>query len=304
MVRYIRHHQIDKSQWDACIDKSGNGIIYAYAWYLDKVCPGWDALVEDDYVSVMPVTRRKKYLMDYIYPPFFTQQLGVFSGQTLTKEKFESFIAAIPAVYRFIEMNLHISNYWTPDGYTRSSKMDLILDLSKGYDAVRKTYSENHLRNIKKAEKGSLTLFKQANVSDVITMFRENRGKFLPNLEAADYNTFKELTAEVQKRNSAKIWTVSDPNGIPCAGAVFFESHNTGIFIFSSTNKSGKEHAAMHMLIDQYIREACVTLKYLDFEGSNDPDLARFYRGFGATEYVYLQIKKNQLPPPWRWFKN
>lgn len=304
MIRYIRHHQIDKKLWDECIEHSPAGIIYAYSWYLDIICPGWDALVADDYSAVMPVTRGRKYLMDYIYPPFFAQQLGVFSSKTLFKEECEAFINAIPSAYRFIEMNLHISNRWIPEGFSQFPKTDLILDLSQGYNAIRKLYSENHIRNIKKAEKSGLNLFKQANVNDVISMFRSNKGRFLPNLQQSDYTVFKELTASVLNRNKGKIWTMSDPNGIPCAGAVFFESHQTGIFIFSSTNKTGKEYSAMHLLIDSYIRESCGKMKYLDFEGSNDPDLARFYRGFGATEYVYLQIKKNQLSPPWRWFKN
>jgi hypothetical protein len=62
------------------IARSFNGIVYAYSWYLDIVSPGWDALVKDDYKSVMPLTWRKKYGIKYLYQPFFTQQLGVFSS--------------------------------------------------------------------------------------------------------------------------------------------------------------------------------------------------------------------------------
>ena len=41
----------------------------------------WDALVEDDYVSVMPLPYRKKMGVTYIFPPTMTQQLGVFSHE-------------------------------------------------------------------------------------------------------------------------------------------------------------------------------------------------------------------------------
>jgi hypothetical protein len=42
---------------------------------------------------------------------------------------------------------------------------------------------------------------------------------------------------------------------------------------------------------------------HLSFEGAVNPSLARFYRGFGAREVVYLQIRKNRLPLLFRWLK-
>ena len=51
MIQYLLNHQIDKTKWDATIAECGN--IYAFSWYLDIVHPQWEALVEDDYQSVM-----------------------------------------------------------------------------------------------------------------------------------------------------------------------------------------------------------------------------------------------------------
>ena len=63
MIQYLIHNQINQTKWDATIAECGN--IYAYSWYLDIVHPGWDALVEDDYQSVMPLTGGKKFGVDY-----------------------------------------------------------------------------------------------------------------------------------------------------------------------------------------------------------------------------------------------
>lgn len=304
MIRYLQNQQIDKKLWDDCIKNSPGGIIYAYSWYLDTICEGWDALVEDDYVSVMPVTQGRKYLMDYIYPPFFAQQLGVFSKNIMDRNICESFLNAIPAAFRFIEMNLHISNKWAPDTFSKIPRKDLILDMGKAYELIKNNYHEGHIRNIKKAAKNNLTLFKTASVSEVISMFRKNRGRFVTNLQQSDYTILERLSAEAEERNMCRVWLVNDTNGLPCAGAMFFESHDTAIFVFSAVTSKGKELSAMHFLIDNYIIENCTRLHKLDFEGSNNADLARFYRGFGSTDYVYLQIKKNQLPLPWKWFKN
>lgn len=304
MIRYIKHQQINKEMWDATIRQSANGMLYGYSWYLDIVCENWDALVVDDYAAVMPVTKGRKYLMDYMYPPFFTQQLGVFSKNPVTEELCLQFLKSIPATYRYIQMNLNASNLWVDNSFTTKRNKNFILNLDTDYDSIWSKYSENHQRNIRKAQKNNLSIFKTANVKDVIEMFRNNRGRFLTNLQNEHYAMFTELEAQASQRKMSKVWLVNDKNGIPVAGAVFFEDYRTSIFIFSGVTKEGKSLSAMHFLVDAYIKEQSSTLKTLDFEGSNDPDLARFYKGFGSKEIVYLQISKNQLPPPWKWFKN
>jgi hypothetical protein len=84
MITYLTHKEIDFEKYDRCIDLSLNGIVYAYSWYLDMVTDDWDILVEDDYKSVMPLPKRKKFGIHYIYQPFFVQQLGVFSVVPVT----------------------------------------------------------------------------------------------------------------------------------------------------------------------------------------------------------------------------
>ena len=107
MIRYLKHTEINKLKWDECIRNSSNEIIYAYSWYLDVVCPEWEALVEDDYVCIMPLPLGKKYGFTYAYPPLFTQQLGLFSLLEIAEGKTMEFIAAIPPHYRYIEMSLN-----------------------------------------------------------------------------------------------------------------------------------------------------------------------------------------------------
>src|ERR1039458_6261489 len=105
MIRYIHHSQINKKDWDSCIGNSANTTIYAYSWYLDAVCPAWEALVEGEYETVMPLTPNKKYSIHYLFQPFFTQQLGVFSNYLRTESKINQFLSAIPEKFKFVEIN-------------------------------------------------------------------------------------------------------------------------------------------------------------------------------------------------------
>ena len=50
------------------------------------------------------------------------------------------------------------------------------------------------------------------------------------------------------------------------------------------------------MIIDAYIQDHAHQHLVFDFDGSNDTDLARFYKGFGSTECHYLRIHRNNLP--------
>ena len=106
-IRLVQNKDLDKTAWDNCIGQAVNGNIYAFSWYLDIVCDEWDALVSDNYETVFPLTFRKKFGIWYLYQPFFTQQLGIFSIRHITPQIVEEFLAAIPAKYKFAEINLN-----------------------------------------------------------------------------------------------------------------------------------------------------------------------------------------------------
>jgi hypothetical protein len=60
----------------------------------------------------------------------------------------------------------------------------------------------------------------------------------------------------------------------------------------------------MHLVVSHFLNAHAGKLDFLDFEGSNNPDLARFYAGFGADESLYLRIVINRLPTVFRWLKS
>ncbi|MGZ8544622.1 MAG: hypothetical protein ACXWV0_04965, partial [Flavisolibacter sp.] len=90
-IQYLEQSAINRTLWDQCIDKAGNGLVYAYSWYLDRMADHWDALVLNDYEMVMPLPCRRKYGFYYLYQPFLTAQLGLF-GNDVTEEALEKFL--------------------------------------------------------------------------------------------------------------------------------------------------------------------------------------------------------------------
>ncbi|MBL0049052.1 MAG: hypothetical protein IPP32_13260 [Bacteroidetes bacterium] len=303
MIKYYSNKDIDYTKWDDCIRKSFNGNIYAYTWYLDIVCEGWNALVEDDYKSVMPLTGRKKLGINYLFQPPFTQQLGVFSVNKFSQEKVEEFITAIPSRYKLVEINLNKYNTVDEGQFKVKQNLTHELDLINSYVNLRTYYAVNTLRNITKATKKGLSVNYKADPLEIIKLFRRNRGKDISNLKSKEYKILKNLIEYCIARGHGASWGVYTEKKDLCAGAFFVQSNNKVIFLFSATNATAKKNGAMPFLIDHFIQENAQRSLTFDFEGSNDKNLARFYKSFGSKECNYLGIKKNNLPFPLKLLK-
>ena len=294
MVQFIKNNEIDKSKWDVCVNNSINGNIYAYSWYLDIVCVGWNALIEDDYISIFPLTGYKKFGVQSIYTPFFTQQLGLFSINAITEEMLIAFIEAIPKYYKSVELNLNLYNVLDNKQYKISNNLNHTLDLNSSYDKNKTNYSDNLKRNLKKAIQACPIIVNDINPEDLITIFKQNKGKDINHLKEADYYRLTLLINKCIEKGVAKVYGVTSDNEL-CAGVVFIKTNNRIIFLFSATNNKAKEIYAMPYLIDKIIHDNSETNCTFDFEGSNDKNLARFYKSFGSKEEYYPTIYINKL---------
>ena len=295
MIKYLKNHEIDSTKWDNCIKNSINGLVYAYSWYLDIVCEKWDALVEDDYISVFPLTYNVKANIHYLFQPVFSQQLGVFSVQGISAEKTNEFFNAIPEKFKLIEINLNKLNDINLSKFTKHEWLTHELELINSYENIFQNYSSNAKRNIKKAYNKKVSISKNLKPEDVISLFRNNKGKDINSLHDKDYERLSRLIYKCIYFNKVSIYGAYTSKNELCAGAFFVESNKRAIFLFSGTSAEARENGAMSFLIDSYIKENSQKEMILDFEGSNDENLARFYKSFGAKEYYYLHIYLNRL---------
>jgi len=294
MIQYFTHNQIDKNKWDATIAECGN--IYAYSWYLDVVHPDWEALVEDDYQSVMPLTGGKKFGVDYLYQPYFVQQLGVFSKQLLTAEKTEEFLQAIPKKYRFAEIRLNENNLFGESAQGVEYHRNVLLDLNKSYEEIRSNYHQNTKRNLAKAESNQLQIVDTVIPYHVVALFRDNRGALLDKWGDAEYNVMTHLATVAQKRGNAFILGVTEKGvGELLSAAIYMKANGRITFLFSGLKQEGKDKQAMTFLLDQTIQRFANQPITFDFEGSDDENLARFYLGFGGNEVKYPSYTFNNM---------
>lgn len=290
MIKYFSHKEINKRKWDECVSSSVNGRIYAYSWYLDIVADNWDALILDNYQAIFPLPFRRKFGVDYVYQPVFTQQLGLFSKVPLSPSLLEEFLAHIPARFQYVNLNLNQHNCFKNLIIKAESRRNIEMDLLDEFSLLQEKYSSNLKRNLKKAAKAKLTIFENLKPDAVIKLFKSNKGKQLGVYNLADYSRLIRLVYKATQLGHAEVWGVYSSENNLCAAAIFFRSHKRVTFLFSGSNDYARQNAAIPYLLDAYIEANAKKEVIFDFEGSNDESLARFYLGFGSKAITYTQI--------------
>ncbi len=299
-IQWLPNKQIDKAKWDRCIDNAGNGLIYAYSFYLDNMAKDWDALVLNDYEAVMPLTWNKKYGIHYLYQPFLTAQLGVF-GNLISAELLENFFKAIPVKFKYLDISLNQNNIFPLKNFVLYQRSNYVLDLNKPYDQLYSNYRENIQRNIKKALQSGCTIQKGFDIIKVIGLALQQM-KTHSKESADNVGRFRNLYQLLAPQKKAVTYGISLEDEL-LASAVFFFSHNRAYYILVGNHPDGKTIGASHALINAFIKDHAGKKILLDFEGSDIPSLALFYSSFGAVEEKYSGLKLNRLPIYLKWMK-
>ena len=296
MIRFIENSHIDRAKWDSIV--SDCGLVYAQSWYLDIVHPEWSALVLDDYEAVMPITGGKKFGVNYLFQPFFVQQLGVFSRQKVTAEMLQDFLNAIPKKFRFAEIRLNEGNIVENKLQGIDYHRNVVLDLSQDYATIRASYHNNTKRNLAKAENSGLQTVENPDLKQIVRLFRETRGATVGVWGDVEYATLIKLGETAMRRSAAFTLGVTEKGKeeLLC-GALFVKTASRVIFLFSGNSEKGKALQAMTFMMDSIIQRFAYQPITFDFEGSDDDNLARFYLGFGGEEKCYPSYTNNTMFP-------
>jgi hypothetical protein len=300
-VKYIKGDQIDREKWDRCIVNAVNGNICAYSWFLDIMCNGWDGLVAGDYAYVMPLSVSRRFGIDYILQPRFIQQSGVLGIPSPDIQTVGDFIDGVPK-------NIKVIDYHFNDQNTLSSEWDVeirsnfLLKTDKSYEELKLAYSKNLKRNLKKSIYSGFYIIKNRNPEPLIQLFREESGSRFSFIKDENYSRLNRVIHACLSRGMAEVWSVYNRENEMYAGIVWLFSHGKAVLYFSAQSKLGRSDEALAWLIDAFICEHASSGIILDFEGSVQPGLGRFYSSFGAVLQTYPRLTINKLSPFFKLF--
>ena len=298
MIRFVEPSEIDRKKWDACVCRSLAGHVYATTWYLDLTAPEWAGIVKGDYDAVMPLPLKKKYGLWYAYKPPFAQQLGVYAPFRVEPALLDEFFREIPKHIKYINFCLNYTNETLNLNYRFTQYVNYELHLNKGYEQLRKEYSANTIRNIKKSN-GMAVVMEGISCENLVRLKKQNPD---PENTSGYYDWLKSFTARLVEMGKAEIIGAGSDGNI-CSASLFLHFGKRIYYLIPVSGEEGRERSAMFAVIDHVIRKYAEKDMILDFEGSVIPGVARFFAGFGATPVNYHAVAINNLPVFLRVFK-
>ena len=277
--------------WDGCIAKSLRPLVYAESVYLNAICEHkWDALVYGDYEAVFPLPVKRRWGLSVVYQPFFCQQLGLFAPRDFHLE-YSDFIRAIPL--KFIRVGLHLNPSFTLPGYV-SRRCNLLLNLEPGYSQVVEGYNADARKNLRKCTEAGITVEECVDFELAISLYREVWGPLNPVLHDNHYRAFENACKGLEMGSKAIcLRAINNTNTL--AYAIFLYSPRYVHYVCGAPTAEGRKRGVIHAIVDYVAKKHAGEHLFLDFEGSEIPEVAAFYRKFGPFEEQFGVYSRKTL---------
>ena len=283
-IQYVPNIDIDREKYDRCVRLSPRGRIYAQSWYLDCVTERWDVLVLGDYEAVMPFARRRKYGISYIYPPPWTQQLGVFGEDGHSSLSEWHFLRSIP--FRFLFVDYMLGAESESEGPGLAKRSNFVLRLDRDFDALREGFNANR-RRISRYPFEGMRLEREGDAEELLRLYAG-----MP----LDYPVHRDGLQKMkcllrEGKNAVSVWTVHR-HGSLLGGLIWCRDARRITYLLPVNPPASREWNLSSFVLLRLIRDFQGSGLELDLMGSMDHGVSDFYRSFGATEEVYYRLQR------------
>jgi hypothetical protein len=293
----LRSHSIDAEKWNACVINADNGLIYSRYEYLNGICDNWDGIVIDDYKAVMALPWRKKIGIKYLYEPAFIQQLGLIGATN------EDVLDKVFEFANYGDVLLNFSNGDIANKVGATHRVNLVIDLSFGYDSISSNYKKDLQQNLKKAQQGEMIMSGETDIKTAFASYKEYYNERFQHISAQDFERAERLCLALSSKGMCFTRKLTNANGELLSIGLFLKDEKRIYNVMNTTTDAGRKSEANHYLIDAVIKEFAQQKLVFDFEGSDLPGVKSFYEKFGAVNQPYFHYHFNKLPFPLRLLK-
>lgn len=297
-IRHLTGKEIDKNRWDACVEGSGLGIAFGFSHYLDVMADDWDGLVVGGYEAVLPLPTRRRFGIDYVYPPRFMGPNPVYCMPGIAPPVMDLILAAGKA---FLFSDLQVAAPTKDVHIPHAVRKNHLLPLDMTYDELRSGYNATCRNLLSQAIRDGITVVKGGDTDEAVR--RSARDGMMAGCSRSDLDRFRMLCRERTAEGSCLMASAMDSEGDTLSMGIFFITGRRIHYMASWTGEAGRKTGASRLVIDSVVREFAGSGRVLDFVGSDIPGIASFFEGFGAKAVDYVLIRQNRLPTLVRWMK-
>jgi hypothetical protein len=242
MFRIVPFEEIEKNKWNGTIHYAINGNIFGYYWYLKAVIGEWDAIVEEDYQSVMPIF--KKPLNAHQYD--LLKELGPYSVNPLIDFRMKEFLDLLQKHNKTSQYPIHsqISKRQI-ESFNYSRKYKAVLSGGNLYEDLSKSYSDDLTNNLNVEGYDSVKISSSIKPEVLVGLVNESN-MYKNAMMRLMYNAMHRgigFSSAIEDKASGKI----------LAASFFMNSNSTLIEIFSF-NSGGKKYR--QLIFDLLLRNS------------------------------------------------
>jgi len=265
---------------------------YGLSWWLDAATDGrWDGLIMDDYRLVLPLPRGKSFgRFTQVQRPSFTQQCGPYGTQL--PGDVEVMLSALPFGVQSLKLPLgeRTLSQQIPSSFINRERVNYVLDLTDEYEAIHKGFHKVLRRKIRRNGPARLSPIAP---KAIIELYAGSAG-LKAGLKAKHYRLVEAIMLAALANNAAICCRLDDDNGYLAAG--FFPFYRGRLInLFAASTPLGYKYEGMARMIVELIKIHRGPDRLLDFEGSEIPGVAEFFRSFGPEERNYRLVEMGGL---------
>jgi hypothetical protein len=250
-IQFLSQHDINTQRWNASIQKSFNGSVYNYSWYLEALDAEWGAFFDEDYSTVFPVFYKKRLGRYFGYLPDLCGPLGVISQKPISKEVLEVYLNLMNE--KFISFKYHFNKYCKlPESDIsikthKSFELDLIAD----YKKINSKYTVLANKYVDYARNEGYTVIYGISLHEFLGFMRNNIGTIADKW----YTTIQIIISNAVRYRMGQTMAVYDATNELCGVALLLWGKNKVHLKLLVTTKDGFHEKAIYMMIDKYIQE-------------------------------------------------
>lgn len=283
--------------------------VFLQPWWLNIVSPGWEAAVAikgEHICGIWPYRVEQKLGVKIIRTPLLTPYIGpcVFYPADMKLSRRDSFehetvvtlfrqIPEAPVWQMAVQPALRQVGFFHSRQLVSVARQTFFVDLTPSEEQIRANFSESMRKNIRQA-------IQQIEIVDATesasTLYELHKATLVKKGKKVAHSAemLQQLLEECTKNDAGKLWAAT-ANGIVQAMVWQVWDASCSYYLMGAQNDLANDAKPLCALLWHSMKEAKKRgINTFDLEGSMDPGVERFFRGFGGDRQIYLTLTKDE----------